>query len=70
MSKTITQDDLNKVINTDVKNMIDTAVSDLSEVMSTFATQIDHRFNEVDNKLNDIDAGYLRRTNTIDAFFK
>ena len=54
----------------DVENIVEKAVEDLSEVISTFAQQVDERFNKVEKDIKDIKRSIDRLTNTIDGFVK
>lgn len=59
----------------EVQEIVDKAVTDLSEIISTFAQQVDIRFNRLETKvekiekeLSDLRESHLRLLNTIDGF--
>ena len=51
-----------------VQEIVDKAVTDLSEIISTFAHQIDTRFNTIEAKLDDHHKKFDRLLSTIDGF--
>jgi predicted RecB family endonuclease len=51
-----------------VDRAIDKAVTDLSEIISNFAQQVDNRFNAVEAKQHELDKKFDRLLNTIDSF--
>ena len=51
-----------------VNKAIDKAVTDLSEIITTFAQQVDNRFNKVEKELSELRESHHRLLNTIDGF--
>ena len=52
----------------EVQEIVDKAVTDLSEIISTFAQQVDTRFNKVEKELAELRESHQRLLNTIDGF--
>lgn len=52
----------------DVQDIVDKAVTDLSDVLKTFMDQVDRRFNEVERELVELKESHNRLLNTIDGF--
>lgn len=52
----------------EVQGIVDKAVTDLSEIISTFAQQVDVRFNKVETELSELRESHQRLLNTIDGF--
>src|SRR5882672_9989523 len=52
----------------DVQEIVDKAVIDLSEVIASFAQQVDARFNKVEKELAELRESHQRLLNTIDGF--
>jgi len=52
----------------EVQEIVDKAVTDLSEIISTFAQQVDTRFNKVEKELTELRESHQRLLNTIDGF--
>lgn len=52
----------------EVQEIVDKAVTDLSEIISTFAQQVDTRFNKVEKELVELRESHQRLLNTIDGF--
>lgn len=52
----------------DVQKIVDKAVEDLSEVITTFAHQVDQRFNKIEKDIIDLKASHDRLLNTMDKF--
>ena len=52
----------------DVQEIVDKAVTDLSEIIAHFGQQIDTRFNEVEARQRELDRKFDRLLNTIDTF--
>ena len=52
----------------DVQEIVDKAVTDLSEIISTFAQQVDARFNKVELELSELRESHQRLLITIDGF--
>jgi hypothetical protein len=52
----------------EVQEIVDKAVTDLSEIISTFAQQVDTRFNKVEKELGELRESHQRLLNTIDGF--
>ena len=52
----------------EVQEIVDKAVTDLSEIISTFAQQVDTRFNKVEKELSELRESHHRLLNTIDGF--
>jgi hypothetical protein len=51
-----------------VTKAIDKAVTDLSEVIASFAQQVDARFNKLEERQDEIERKFDRLLNTIDGF--
>lgn len=64
MADYATKNDVEEIVNKAVSK----AVADLSEIISSFATQVDERFNHVDERLDKLENSYQRLLNTIDGF--
>lgn len=83
MSEQITKKDLNE-LELSIDSKIDKAVTDLSEIIANFATQVDDRFNKVETDIFKVQQDFEqirmqnieirnsidRLTNTIDGFLK
>ncbi len=67
MAEYATKDDL-KVLGDELSVKIDKAVEDLSEIISTFAQQVDERFNRVESDIHELKESHNRLLNTIDGF--
>lgn len=67
MSEQVTKNDL-KQLEVSIDEKIGKAVEDLSEIIGTFAQQVDDRFNKVEKDIQDTKASIDRLTNTIDGF--
>lgn len=52
----------------EVQEIVDRAVTDLSEIISSFAQQVDTRFNKVEQELAELRESHQRLLNTIDGF--
>jgi predicted nuclease with TOPRIM domain len=52
----------------EVQEIVDKAVIDLSEIISTFAQQVDTRFNKIEKELSELRESHQRLLNTIDSF--
>jgi len=52
----------------EVQEIVDKAVTGLSEIISTFAQQVDTRFNKVEKELSDLRESHQRLLSTIDDF--
>ena len=52
----------------EVQEIVDKAVTDLSEIIASFAQQVDHRFSKVEQELSELKASHHRLLNTIDGF--
>jgi septal ring factor EnvC (AmiA/AmiB activator) len=52
----------------EVQEIVDKAVTDLSEIISTFAQQVDTRFNKIEKELSELRESHHRLLNTIDGF--
>ena len=64
MSTYATKQDIEKIVG----RAIDKAVTDLSEIISTFAQQVDTRFNKVEKELSELRESHHRLLDTIDGF--
>lgn len=64
MNEYATKNDVQEIVNTAVNK----AVTDLSEIIATFAGQVDDRFNRVEERLDKLEASHQRLLNTVDAF--
>jgi len=64
MSESITKQDVEEIVG----RAVDKAVTDLSEIISTFAQQVDTRFNKVESELSELRESHHRLLNTIDGF--
>ena len=51
-----------------VDKAVEKVVTDLSEIISSFAAQVDARFNKVEQEIVDLKASHQRLLNTIDGF--
>lgn len=54
----------------EVRGIVREAVDELSEVIASFATQVDERFNRIEERLDKLDESHQRLLNTIDGFVK
>ncbi|MCA9344483.1 hypothetical protein KC946_01475 [Candidatus Saccharibacteria bacterium] len=54
----------------DVQKIVNSAVDDLSEIIQSFAQNVDNRLNIIDDRLAKVEKSLDRLTNTIDAFVK
>lgn len=54
----------------EVRGIIREAVDELSEVIASFAAQVDERFNRIEDRLDKLDESHQRLLNTIDGFVK
>jgi len=52
----------------EVQEIVDKAVTDLSEIIGNFAQQVDARFNKVEKELSELRESHQRLLNTIDGF--
>jgi len=52
----------------EVQEIVDKAVTDLSEIISTFAQQVDTRFSKVEKELSELRESHQRLLSTIDGF--
>ncbi len=52
----------------EVQEIVDKAVTDLSEIISTFAQQVDTRFDKVEKDMSELRESHHRLLNTIDGF--
>lgn len=52
----------------EVQEIVDKAVTDLSEIIANFAQQVDSRFNSVEAKQQELDKKFDRLLGTIDSF--
>lgn len=64
MAEYVTKQDVQEVVD----RAIDKAVTDLSEIISNFAQQVDSRFNSVEAKQQELDKKFDRLLGTIDNF--
>lgn len=55
-------------IKDDVQEIVDKAVTDLSEIIANFGQQIDTRFNDVEARQRELDRKFDRLLGTIDTF--
>jgi len=54
----------------DVQGIVNKAVDDLSEVISSFARQVDARFNDLEHQVSKLNESHNRLVNTLDHFLK
>ena len=54
----------------DVQEIVNKAVDDLSEVIQSFAQNVDERFNKLEDRMDKVEHHLERLTNTLDAFLK
>jgi len=54
----------------DVQEIVKGSVDDLSEIIATFASQIDERFNKLEARMDEFDKKLDKLMNTIDGFIK
>lgn len=54
----------------DMREIVREAVDDMSAIIANFATQVDERFNKIEQEQREIRASIDRLTNTIDGFVK
>lgn len=52
----------------DVQEIVNNAVTDLSEIIAGFAQQVDDRFNKIENEIIDLKVSHDKLLNTVDAF--
>jgi hypothetical protein len=52
----------------EVQEIVDKAVTDLSEIIANFAQQVDARFNKVEKEISELRESHHRLLNTIDGF--
>lgn len=52
----------------EVREIVRDAVDELSEIIGTFAQQVDERFNSVEERLGRLEEKYDHLVNTIDGF--
>jgi len=52
----------------EVQEIVDKAVTDLSEIIANFAQQVDTRFNSIEAKQQELDKKFDRLLGTIDSF--
>lgn len=52
----------------DVQQIVDKAVTDLSEIIADFSHQVDYRFNEVEARQRELDRKFEHLVTTIDSF--
>ena len=52
----------------EVQEIVDKAVTDLSEIIGNFAQQVDARFKKVEKELSELRESHQRLLNTIDGF--
>ena len=73
MSEAVTKKDLKEALDqqsTALRGEIKEAVTDLSEIITTFAHQVDERFNKLETRMDEYDRKLDRLINTIDGFIK
>ena len=54
----------------DVQEVVNKAVDDLSEIIQTFAQHVDNRFNELEKRVDKLEAQFERLNDTLHAFLK
>jgi chromosome segregation ATPase len=54
----------------DVQEIVDKAVDDLSEIIQSFAKDVDSKFNQLEERMDKVERNLDRLTNTLDAFLK
>jgi len=64
MAEYATKDDVQEIVGKAVKD----AVSELSEIIGSFAQQVDERFNTVERDIRELKESHNRLLNTIDGF--
>ena len=52
----------------EVQEIVDKAVTDLSEIIANFAQQVDTRFNKVEKEISELKDSHQRLLSTIDSF--
>jgi len=66
MSDQITKKDVEEIVG----KVVDKAVGELSEVIASFATQVDKRFNKVDKRFDQVDMHFIRIEDRLDRVEK
>ncbi len=66
MADSVTKADVQEIVDKAVARVVD----DLSEVIHSFAGQVDERFNRIEERMDRVEKNLDRLTNTIDGFVK
>lgn len=54
----------------EVQEIVNKAVDDLSEIIQSFAQNVDERFDQLEKRVNKLETQFDRLNNTLDAFLK
>ncbi len=66
MAEYATKEDMKEI----VVEVVNKAVDDLSDVISSFASQVDRRFNDVEAGLDKLEKSHDKLLSTIDSFLR